>query len=388
MISPAKILIFLIEFLNCYAAIYYSNFIFFYLRRAFGFGEAENLLTAAAGGFVYIIAAWLGGKSAQRYGCIRAFCLGACGVISAMILGMTFPIPAAQVAVYCLWTLGICFTWPSLETLISDKAGGQLPRVVGIYNVIWAGGAALAYFTAGMLIEKLGMVSVFWIPLGITAAELALALCAARWVIKENIQRHQQETPAPAVSSPAEAKRFLYMAWLCSPFSYVAINTIIPLIPSIAAKLNLSTGMAGVVCSLWMFARLAAFVSLWQWRGWHYHFRWLAGSYLIMIASFLGILMAKSVLLLLAAQSGFGLSIGLIYYSSLYYSMNVLKNQAANAGMHEAMIGAGLFLGPAFGAVTLYFLPSTIISGVCSVGGLLCAGFSGLLFMRYYRGKP
>ena len=388
MISPAKILIFLIEFLNCYAAIYYSNFIFFYLRRAFGFGEAENLLTAAAGGFVYVIAAWLGGKSAQRYGCIRAFCLGACGVISAMILGMTFPIPAVQVAVYCLWTLGICFTWPSLETLISDKAGGQLPRVVGIYNVIWAGGAALAYFTAGMLIEKLGMVSVFWIPLGITAAELALALCAARWVIKENNQRHQQETPAPAVSSPSEAKRFLYMAWLCSPFSYVAINTIIPLIPSIAAKLNLSTGMAGVVCSLWMFARLVAFVSLWQWRGWHYHFRWLAGSYLIMIVSFLGILMAKSVLLLLAAQSGFGLSIGLIYYSSLYYSMNVLKNQAANAGMHEAMIGAGLFLGPAFGAVTLYFLSSTIISGVCSVGGLLCAGFSGLLFMRYYREKP
>ncbi len=387
MISPAKIIIFLIELLNCYAAIYYSNFIFFYLRREFGFGEVENLLTAAVGGFVYIISAWLGGKSAQRYGCIRTFCMGACGVILAMIMGMVFPTPAAQVMVYCLWTLGICFTWPSLETLISDKTGKQLPRMVGIYNVMWAGGAALAYFTAGMLIEKLGMASVFWIPLGITITELALISYAARWAEKENSYQDHEEALTPTVH-PTEAKKFLHMAWLCSPFSYVAINTIIPLIPSIAERLNLSTGMAGIVCSLWMFARLAAFAALWQWTGWHYRFRWLSGSYLIMIVSFFGLLMSKSIIMLLAAQVGFGLTIGLIYYSSLYYSMNVTKNQAANAGIHEAMIGAGLFLGPAFGAATLYLLPTTIVSGACSVGGLLCVGFSGLFFVKYYRTKP
>ena len=65
MISPAKILLYLIELINCYAAVYYSNFLFFYLRRTFGFGEVENLLTAALGGFVYIIAAWQGGKLAN-----------------------------------------------------------------------------------------------------------------------------------------------------------------------------------------------------------------------------------------------------------------------------------------------------------------------------------
>lgn len=53
MISPAKVLFYLFELINCYAAVYYSNFLFFYLRRTFGFGEVENLLTAALGGFVY-----------------------------------------------------------------------------------------------------------------------------------------------------------------------------------------------------------------------------------------------------------------------------------------------------------------------------------------------
>ncbi len=386
MISPAKILLYLIELINCYAAVYYSNFLFFYLRRTFGFGEVENLLTAALGGFVYIIAAWQGGKLAQRCGCIRMIYIGCCGIILSLALGMVFPTPAAQILVFCLWTVGVCFIWPALETLISENSGAQLSKMVGIYNVTWAGGAAVGYFTAGMLIEKLGTASLFWLPLVLTVLELALLTYAARLLKKENNHPCYEENLAQMVCA-AEAKRFLRMAWLANPFSYVAINTVIPLIPSIAEKFDLSTGMAGIVCSLWMFVRLAAFAIFWQWTGWHYRFRWLAGSFLLMIICFFGLLMAPSIGLLLAAQVGFGLSIGLIYYSSLYYSMNVTENQGSNAGLHEAMIGVGLFIGPAVGAVTLYLVPTAIGIGAWSVGGLLCAGFSGLLYLRHYRIK-
>ena len=387
MISPAKILFYLIELINCYAAVYYSNFLFFYLRRTFGFGEVENLLTAALGGFVYIIAAWQGGKLAQRYGCIRLIYMGCCGIILSLALGMVLATATAQIMVFCLWTVGVCLIWPALETLVSDRAGAELAKMVGIYNVTWAAGGAVGYFTAGILIEKLGMASVFWLPLGLTAVELAILPCAARLLKKEN-DRPCHEVPLTPAVCEADAKRFLRMAWIANPFSYVAINTVIPLIPSIAEKLDLSTGMAGIVCSLWMFARLAAFAAFWRWTGWHYRFRWLAGSFLLLIVCFFGFLTAQSIGLLLAAQVGFGLSIGLIYYSSLYYSMNVMENQGSNAGLHEAMIGAGLFIGPACGAATLYLVPAAIGIGAWSVGGLLCVGFSGILFVRHYRIKP
>jgi len=386
MISPAKILFYLIELINCYAAVYYSNFLFFYLRRTFGFGEVENLLTAALGGFVYIIAAWQGGKLAQRYGCIRLIYIGCCGIIVSLTLGMIVKTSTAQVMVFCLWTVGVCFIWPALETLISERSGAELPKMVGIYNVTWAGGSAIGYFTAGMLIEKLGMESLFWLPLGLTALELALLPCAAILLKKENYLPCP-EAPLNMGGCEAHAKRFLQMAWIANPFSYVAINTVIPLIPSIAEKLSLSTGMAGIVCSLWMFARLAAFAALWRWTGWHYRFSWLAGSFLLLIVCFFGLLMSPSIGLLLVAQVGFGLSIGLIYYSSLYYSMNVTENQGSNAGLHEAMIGVGLFIGPAVGCATLYLVPNAIGIGAWSVGGLLCAGFSSLLFFRHYRIK-
>jgi MFS family permease len=384
MISPAKILFYLIELINCYAAVYYSNFLFFHLRRTFGFGEVENLLTAALGGFVYIIAAWQGGKLAQRHGCIRLIYIGCCCVILSLALGMIFTTATTQVMVFCLWTVGVCFIWPALETLVSERAGAELPKMVGIYNVTWAAGGAVGYFTAGILIEKLGMASVFWLPLGLTVIELAILPFAARWLKKEN-NRQCHEVSLPSAVCPADNKRFLWMAWIANPFSYVAINTIIPLIPSIAEKLSLSTGMAGIVCSFWMFARLAAFAAFWRWTGWHYRFRWLAGSFFLMIVCFFGFLMAHSIGLLLLAQVGFGLSIGLIYYSSLYYSMNVTENYGSNAGLHEAMIGAGLFIGPAFGAATLYLVPTAIGIGAWSVGGLLCIGFSGLLLVRHFK---
>jgi MFS family permease len=381
MISPAKVLIYFIALINSYASIFYSNFLFFYLRSTFGFGEAANLLTAALGGFVHIVAAWQGGKLTERYGCIRMLYMGACGVILSLALGLVFTTPLAQVMVFCLWTVGVSFIWPALETLISDRAGASLSKMVSIYNVTWAAGGAAGYFTAGILLEKLGVASLFWLPLGITVVELSLLPCAARWLKKEN-DRQGPEEPLTSAFLPADAKRFLRMAWLSNPCSYVAINTVIPLIPSIAEKLDLSTGMAGIVCSLWMFVRMVAFAAFGRWAGWHYRFRWLAGSFLLMIVCFFGFLIARSIGLLLVAQVGFGLSIGLIYYSSLYYSMNVTENQGANAGLHEAMIGVGLFIGPAFGAATLYLVPAAIGIGAWSVGGLLCAGFSGMLFMR------
>lgn len=384
MVPPSKILFYLIEFINSYAAVYYSNFLFFYLKRTFGFGEGANLLTAALGGMVYIVASWQCGKWIHRWGAIRLLFLGICGVIFALALGMAVTSPSGQVLVYGLWTVGICLIWPTLETLISERSGRELTKMVGIYNVTWAASAAITYFTAGLLIEKLGMPSVFWLPLGLTVIELALVPFAAKQLAYESgIQDHEMHITSPV--HPADSRRFLRMAWIANPFSYVAINTVIPLIPSLAEKLGLSTGMAGIICSFWMFARLAAFAVFWRWTGWHYRFRWLAGSCLLMIVCFFAFLLTQSIALLLIAQVGFGLSIGLIYSSSLYYSLNVTDDQAKNAGLHEAMIGVGLFIGPAVGAASLFLAPAAHGVGAWSVGGLLCLGFSGLIFVRNYR---
>ncbi|MEI6501742.1 MAG: hypothetical protein WCP21_12045 [Armatimonadota bacterium] len=70
---------------------------------------------------------------------------------------------------------------------------------------------------------------------------------------------------------------------------------------------------------------------------------------------------------------------GLIYYSSLFYSMDIGDTKGEHGGIHEAAIGLGNFAGPAAGAVSLHFLPQYANSGTLAVTGLLLLGLGGLL---------
>jgi predicted MFS family arabinose efflux permease len=135
---------------------------------------------------------------------------------------------------------------------------------------------------------------------------------------------------------------------------------------------------AGFACSLWCFARLGAFAALWFWTDWHYRFRWLVTAFALLIASFTVILAVPNLAVVLAAQIFFGAAIGLIYYSSLFYSMDASDTKGEHGGIHEAAIGAGNCLGPAVGAASLQFFPRAS-SGAMAVSALLLCGFGALL---------
>ena len=61
--------------------------------------------------------------------------------------------------------------------------------------------------------------------------------------------------------------------------------------------------------------------------------------------------------MLIVAQVIFGLAVGLIYYSSLFYSMDVGESKGKRGGIHEAAIGVGVFTGPAVGVTALHLFP-------------------------------
>jgi MFS family permease len=181
---------------------------------------------------------------------------------------------------------------------------------------------------------------------------------------------------------PEKAATFLRLAWLANPFSYMAINTIVAVIPGLAKRHGLSPTAAGFFCSIWFFARLGAFLALWLWPGWHYRFRWLLTAFGLLIASFAALLLAPSLPWICVAQVAFGLAAGLIYYSSLYYSMDVGETKGEHGGIHEAAIGAGLFAGPSVGAAALFFAPAHSAAGPLAVSALLLAGLGAFVWVR------
>src|SRR6266571_1266154 len=304
---------FLLEGLNAFATAYYFNYLFFYLRDHFGFGNRGNLLASAFHGLIYVCAAWFGGQFAQRRGYFTALRVGFGGMALALALGSFVSAAIGQLLALVGWTLAMCFTWPTLEALISENETDRaLSRVVGIYNVVWAGSSALAYFSGGAIFEWLGERSIYWLPAGMHLSQLVLADWLARQS-KQLAEPNKVAAPPPphqpeeaAFHQPVRPEAFLKLAWLANPFAYVAIYTVLAAIPSLARRLELSTAESGFFCSLWFFVRLGAFVFLWRWSGWHYRFRWLLAAFVALILSFATLLLAGQFWLLLLAQVGFG----------------------------------------------------------------------------------
>jgi len=381
---------FALEALNSVAATIFLNYLFFLARDELQFTSRGNLLLTALHGAVYIVASWQGGKLAQRYGYLWALRAGFLGMTGALVLGWLLPGLGGLVLALVLWTVPLCLTWPSLEALVTE--GEDLPgtaRMVGIYNVVWAGSAAVAYSVGGWLWEHFGRHGLFGIPIGILLVQFVLTVGLERAAAKRPKaaapvkSKHAPEAAALQQSLPPE--RFLQMAWLANPFAYVAINTVVAVIPQLAERFQLTATQSGVFCSLWLYVRLGAFVLLWQWTGWHYRFRWLLGAFLALIGGFAALLLASQLWMIVGAQVLLGLAAGLIYYSSLFYSMDVGDSKGEHGGLHEAAIGAGVCGGPLLGAVALTLAPAAPAAGAYAVTALLALGLAGLLRLRLRR---
>ena len=76
------------------------------------------------------------------------------------------------------------------------------------------------------------------------------------------------------------------------------------------------------------------------------------------------------------------MSVCLLYYSSLFYAMDVGEAKGEHGGFHEAAIGIGIFVGPATSAAALWFFPQTPNLGVWLVGGLMLIGGGIILKIR------
>jgi predicted MFS family arabinose efflux permease len=368
-----------IEGINSFATVIYFNYLYFFFRDQFGFDNKRNLALAALIGLIYTVTSWQAGKFAQRFGNFTALKIGFGVMAAGLAVGSQLHFVAGAIAAACVVNVGMCFTWPVLEALVSE--GANPARAVGIYNITWAIANASAFFIGGTLIEKLGYRSIFFVPLAFMLVQFALVFWLEKIHPATITPKAGENFPTREGNSvsPERAKNFQRMAWLANPFAYIAINTLIAVLPGIAAKFQLSTSLAGFVCSLWCFARVATFVVLWRWTAWHYQFRWLAGAFALLIVSFAVILVVPTLVIVLFAQIFFGAAIGLIYYSSLFYSMDASDTKSEHGGIHEAAIGAGNCIGPAVGAAALEFLPQFQNSGAIAVSVLLLCGFGGLI---------
>lgn len=373
--------------LSTIATFYHFSYLFFLLRDRYGFDNRLNLRVAALHGAVYVFAAWQGGRFAERRGYATSLMVGFAGLCVCMVAGSLMTSAAGILAVLVAYTVVLLLIWPALEALATaDVPPEHVPHMVGVYNLTWSGSAALAYFTGGPLYDWLGGRLIFSVPAALFLFQggvlwwvtRRLPPVASRPDVAELVVA-QAAPPMELGTHPERAATFLRLAWLANPLSYVAIYTLLAVMPGLASALGLSPTQVGLFCSIWFFARLVSFSLLWRWTGWHYRFRFLAIGYVLLMASFLTILLAPSVAVLVVGQIVFGASAGMTYYSSLFYSMDLSDAKAEHGGLHEAGIGLGICAGPAVGALSLQLFPAWPNAGAIAVTVVLAGGLLAML---------
>src|SRR4051812_4055890 len=217
--------VFVLEGINSFGTTLYFYYLYFFTEKQFGFSKFQNLLLAAALGLTYGLASIIGGRFAQRRGYFTALKAG--NAILAIVLGVGAFVQALPIHLTIMFAgmFGMALTWPALEALISEGPRHELPRNIGIYNLVWAGLGAVAYFCGGAIFEAMSFRAMFFVPAVIHAIQFfstrALERAAGPCV---DAARESVATPEPArhaatARSPVSPETFLRMAWLANPFA-------------------------------------------------------------------------------------------------------------------------------------------------------------------------
>jgi MFS family permease len=352
-----------VEMLGSYATTLLTTGVYWYAADVLGAGDSARLWLAASFGYAYILIAFFGGHLAERFGPRRIGLIAIAACVFAAILGLitTRMLGLAGLGIaLLLFNLTSTPIWPAVETAVTHAPGSlSLPTRTGLYNILWSTTNFLAFFTVGRIFQQKNSLT-FYMASGMSLLCFAiLAIWTKPPAISGN-QAHDLSEPDQDPALATRSRRLLHMAWIGNALAYVAIQTLIPIIPTLTRTIHLSTpAMGAAAASLWAFTRTIFFIIVLRWTRWHYSIRCLLGFQVMLAVTFflamrldhLGLPTSAVLPVFLLLQIGFGAAVGFTYSSSLYYAMHVSRGKGGHAGIHEALIGFGNAIGPTIGAI-------------------------------------
>jgi hypothetical protein len=370
--------VFAFSFLNSVGTGVVTNGIYFVAKEGYGFSRLGNYALGFALGLTYIIGAAGAGAAVTRLQ--RAFPHLSTRALLAVVVAMMAALCALpELALrlshspiphpWAIWTLVLLYSpltgllWPLTESFLSGGRTGPILRsAVGRWNIVWSSALILAYWGAAPFIGHRPATAI--LLLGAVHVIAAATLLWFKPEPGEHLPEHHE--PHPPVYA-----RLLATIRILLPGSYVVLSTLGPALPLLMGRFELNPGWQLRLAATWLVARVATFLALERWQGWHG--RWLlpiVGAAFLLSGFALSVMAAHidtgrtGLVLQLLGLTIFGIGMATIYTAAVYYAMEVGKAEVQAGGTHEALIGVGYTAGPlcgllASGAVQAGALPDT-----------------------------
>ncbi len=306
-----------------------------------------GMALVAAG--VYVVSSLVFGKLSDRWG-------RRCSIAVACLVGSAaFGLGAAVTKLWHIYALmavsaaAMGAFWPALEADISDHSTpAELPRRIGRFNVAWCSGFAIAGLAAGHLGEHVNQRAVLLATAG--AGLLNLVVYLLRTFEPESFPAREPDERA-VHRAATRAGTFWKMALILN-FAAMGLNAALRYhVPSVTGGERSALG--GTYLALIFAAETLTFLVLGRWHGWHYRSAPLAAAWALLVAGGLLCGLTPMKLLFGAGCVLIGVGCGVIYNSSIYYSVSAETGRGHRGGVHESALGLGAAVIPYLGGVLM-----------------------------------
>ena len=323
----------------------------FIARDAYGYLENEVLVLFFAIGLTYVIAAMSASPLLfllRRWLSPRAFL--SCLLVAQALVCLT-PLWITSPAVVWLVALPTsvlnAWLWPVVESYVAaGRHGNQMRRAMGWWNITWTTATMLSLFFMGPIMEAFREA---WGQLGNAAPIVLFGPLSIIGLIPLAFFRKMpgaHDTQEAQASVGRDYQSLLVVSRVLLPLSYVLMAALSPLLPFLLDRLQLDVSWETALVGLCLGGRVAAMVFMWRIPIWHGHWWPLFLAALAMSGGFTVVVLIPTLMASILGLTIFGIGMGMVYFSALYYAMSVGHAQVDAGGTHEALIGSGYTIGP------------------------------------------
>lgn len=245
----------------------------------------------------------------------------------------------------------IAMFWPATQAWLSEVTRGGprgLAASLGEFNISWTAGLMLGPPLAGLM-WAFGRPA----PFLLAAAGVLAVLALLRTV-----------SGAPQAASEAQvgaerggagdrlAQHYLHLAWIANFASWFSRGLASVVFPKLGKEIGFSEQLIGLVFAALLAGQLVMFGLLHRRTGWQYRLWPLLAAEAIGAAGMIVAFAARTPGVFAAGFALSGACAGVTYVSSLFYSLHGHPaGRGARSGIHEAVLGSGMLLGPLLGGL-------------------------------------